>query len=84
MLSTCEKLQESGKSFLSFLSNPVRNVLLNEGNYTINTSVPNRERNTKIHDIGKTTLPTMKKPLQEKLPLSADKYYLQIEITLLE
>ena len=64
---TCEKLKEPASGFLALLSNPARNALLHHGIDTIQKLSNYTEKEImKIHGIGKASLPTFKKSLEEQ------------------
>lgn len=64
---TCEKLKESASEFLALLSNPARNALLHLGIDTIQKLSSYSEIEIlKIHGIGKASLPTFRKSLEEQ------------------
>lgn len=64
---TCEKLKEPSTGFLALLSNPARNALLHYGIDTIQKLSSYTEKEIlKIHGIGKASLPTFRKSLEEK------------------
>lgn len=63
---TCEKLKEPASGFLGLLSNPARNALLHHGIDTIQKLSEFSEKEIlKIHGIGKASLPTFRKSLEE-------------------
>lgn len=63
---TCEKLKEPASGFLALLSNPARNALLHHGIDTIQKLSEFTEKEIlKIHGIGKASLPTFRKSLEE-------------------
>lgn len=63
---TCEKLKEPASVFLALLSNPARNALLHYGIDTIEKLSNYTEKEIlTIHGIGKASLPTFKKALEE-------------------
>ena len=63
---TCEKLKEPASGFLALLSNPARNALLHYKIDTIQKLSSYTEKEIlKIHGIGKASLPTFKKALEE-------------------
>lgn len=63
---TCEKLKEPSTGFLTLLSNPARNALLYYGIDTIQKLSTYTEKEIlNIHGIGKASLPTFKKSLEE-------------------
>jgi DNA-directed RNA polymerase alpha subunit len=63
---SCEKLKEPASGFLALLSNPARNALLH---YEIDTieklSSYTEQEILKIHGIGKASLPTFRKALED-------------------
>ncbi|MBX2927459.1 MAG: RNA polymerase alpha subunit C-terminal domain-containing protein [Saprospiraceae bacterium] len=64
---TCEKLKEPASGFLALLSNPARNALLHHRIDTIQKLSNYTEKEImKIHGIGKASLPTFKKSLEEQ------------------
>ena len=64
---TCEKLKEPASGFLALLSNPARNALLHYGIDTINKLASYSEKEIlKLHGVGKTSLPTFRKALQDE------------------
>lgn len=64
---TCEKLKEPASGFLAQLSNPSRNASLHYGIDTIQKLSSYTEKEIlKIHGIGKASLPTFKKALEEQ------------------
>lgn len=64
---TCEKLKEPIYEFLVHLSNPARNALLHHGIDTIQKLSEYTEKEIlKIHGIGKASLPTFRKSLEEQ------------------
>lgn len=65
---TCEKLKrESASGFLALLSNPARNALLHQGIDTIEKLSSFSEKEIlKIHGIGKASLPSFRKSLEEQ------------------
>lgn len=63
----CEKLKEPASGFLAQLSNPARNALLHHKIDTIQKlSFYTEKEIFKIHGIGKTSMPILKKALEEK------------------
>jgi DNA-directed RNA polymerase alpha subunit len=63
---TCEKLKEPASGFLALLSNPARNALLHHGIDTVQKLSEFTEKEIlKIHGIGKASLPTFRKSLEE-------------------
>ena len=63
---TCEKLQEPASGFLALLSNPARNALLHYGIDTIEKLSNHTEKEIlKLHGIGKASMPTFKKALED-------------------
>jgi DNA-directed RNA polymerase alpha subunit len=63
---TCEKLKEPASGFLALLSNPARNALLHHGIDTIEKLSSYTEKEIlKIHGIGKASMPTFRKSLEE-------------------
>jgi hypothetical protein len=64
---TCEKLKEPASGFLALLSNPARNALLHNGIDTIQKLSEFTEKEIlKIHGIGKASMPTFRKLLEER------------------
>ena len=63
----CEKEKESPSGFLSLLSNPARNALLNAGIDTIEKLASYSQKEIlKLHGIGKASLTPFHKSLHEK------------------
>lgn len=63
---TCEKLKEPASGFLALLSNPARNALLHYEIDTIEKLSSYTEKEIlKIHGIGKASLPTFRKALED-------------------
>lgn len=64
---TCEKLKKPASGFLALLSNPARNALLHHGIDTIQKLSEYTEKEIlKMHGIGKASLPTFRKALEEQ------------------
>lgn len=62
----CEKLKEPASGFLALLSNPARNTLLHHGIDTIQKLSEFTEKEIlNIHGIGKASIPTLRKSLEE-------------------
>lgn len=62
----CEKLKEPASGFLALLSNPARNALLHYGIDTVEKLAEHTEKEIiALHGIGKASLPTFKKVLEE-------------------
>ncbi|MFC2185725.1 RNA polymerase alpha subunit C-terminal domain-containing protein [Fulvivirgaceae bacterium LMO-SS25] len=64
---TCEKLKKPATGFLALLSNPARNTLLNNGIDTVQKLSTYTEKEIlNLHGIGKASLPTFKKALEDE------------------
>ena len=62
----CEKQKEPASGFLVLLSNPARNILLHHGIDTIQKLSAHTEKEIlALHGIGKASLPTFRKALEE-------------------
>lgn len=63
----CEKLKKPATGFLALLSNPARNTLLNNGIDTVQKLSTYTEKEIlNLHGIGKASLPTFKKALEDE------------------
>lgn len=63
----CEKLITPAQGFLALLSNPARNALLHYGIDTVQKLADHTEKEIlALHGIGKASLPTLKKALEEQ------------------
>lgn len=64
---TCEKLKKPASGFLALLSNPARNALLHYGIDTAQKLSTYTEKEIlNLHGIGKASLPTFKKALEDE------------------
>jgi len=64
---TCEKIKEPASGFLALLSNPARNALLHYGIDTIEALSSCTEKDIlKLHGIGRASIPTLKKALEDE------------------
>lgn len=62
----CEKEKDPATGFLALLSNPARNTLLHHGVDTIEKLAAHTEKEIlKLHGMGKASLPTLRKALED-------------------